>query len=65
MTAEQHPHYAAWNEALERLVKAERRYHTALMENRTVDEIQVVAGELDEARTKYHAIADQIDASMS
>ena len=58
--AVEHPQYPAWNEALERLVEAERRYHIALMEKRTVDEIQPAARELDEARTKYQAIADQI-----
>jgi hypothetical protein len=60
MAVEQHPQYQAWNEALERLVEAERRYHIALMEKRTVEEIQPVARDLDEARTRYQAIADQI-----
>lgn len=55
-----HPQYPAWNEALERLVEAERRYHIALMEKRTVEEIQQAARDLDEARTRYRAIADQI-----
>ena len=58
--AGEHPQYPAWNEALGRLIEAERRYHIALMEKRTVDEIQPAARELDEARTKYQAIADQI-----
>ena len=61
MAVEQHPQYQAWSEALERLVEAERRYHIALMEKRTVEEIQPPARELDEARTRYKAIADQID----
>ena len=61
MAVEQHPQYQAWSEALERLVEAEQRYHIALMEKRTVEEIQPSALELDEARTNYKAIADQID----
>jgi hypothetical protein len=61
MAVEQHPQYQAWSEALERLVEAERRYHTALMEKRTVEEIQSAARDLDEARTRYQAIADQIE----
>ena len=61
MAVEQHPQYQAWSEALERLVEAERHYHIALMEKRTVEEIQPSALELDEARTNYKAIADQID----
>ena len=61
MAVEQHPQYQAWSEALERLVEAERRYHTALMEKRTVEEIQPAARDLDEARTRYQAIADQIE----
>ena len=61
MAVEQHPQYPAWSEALEQLVQAERRYHIALMEKRTVDEIQQAARDLDEARTKYQAIADQIE----
>ena len=61
MAVEQHPQYQAWSEALERLVEAERRYHMALMEKRTIEEIQPSALELDEARTNYKAIADQID----
>lgn len=55
-----HPLYSAWNEALERLVEAERRYHIAMMEKRTVEEVQPVARDLDEARTRYKVIADQI-----
>jgi hypothetical protein len=61
MAVEQHPQYPAWSEALERLVEAERRYHIALMEKRTEDEIQLAARELDEARTRYQTIADQIE----
>jgi hypothetical protein len=61
MEAEQHPQYPAWSEALDRLVEAERRYHIALMEKRTEDEIQQAARDLDEARTRYQAIADQIE----
>lgn len=61
MAVEQHPPYQAWSEALDRLVEAERRYHIALMEKRTVDEIQPAARELDEARTRYQAIANQIE----
>jgi len=61
MAVEQHPQYQAWSEALDRLVEAERRYHVALMEKRTVDEIQPAARELDEARTRYQAIANQIE----
>ena len=61
MAVEQHPQYAAGREALDRLVEAERRYHIALMEKRTVEEIQLAARDLDEARTRYQAIADQIE----
>ena len=61
MAVEQHPQYQAWSEALNRLVEAERRYHVAVMEKRTVDEIQPAARELDEARTRYQAIANQIE----
>jgi len=53
MAVEQHPQHAAWNEALERLIAAERPYHTALMEKRTYEELQPAARELDEARTSY------------
>ena len=61
MAVEQHSQYPAWNEALERLVEAERNYHIALMERRTTEEIQRVARVLDEARTRYLAIANQIE----
>jgi hypothetical protein len=61
MAVEQHPQYHAWSEALDRLVEAERRYHVALMEKRAVDQIQLAARDLDEARTRYQAIADQIE----
>jgi hypothetical protein len=63
--AVEHPLYPAWNEAIERLVEAERRYHMALMENRTVDEIQPAARDLDEARTRYQAIAGQIESDYA
>jgi hypothetical protein len=61
MAADQHPQYPAWSKALDRLVEAERRYHIALMEKRTEDETQQAARDLDEARTRYQAIADQIE----
>jgi hypothetical protein len=60
MAVETHPLYPAWNEALEHLVEAERRFYTALMEDRPPDEIQRAALDLDEARTKYRTIADAI-----
>jgi hypothetical protein len=60
MTVESHPLYPAWNEALEHLIKAERRFYTALMEERPSDEIQLAAHDLDEARTKYRTVADAI-----
>jgi len=60
MAVENHPLYQAWNEALDRLVEAERRYYTALMEERTVDEVQPAALDLDEARARYRKIADEI-----
>jgi hypothetical protein len=60
MAAENHPLYPAWNEALERLIEAERRFYTALMEERPSEEVQVAAHDLDEARTKYRKISDAI-----
>jgi len=42
-------------------LKPSGRYHIALMEKRTVEEIQLVARDLDEARSRYRAIADQIE----
>ena len=60
MTVESHSLYPAWNEALEHLVEAERRYYTALMEERPPDEIQRAALDLDEARSKYRKVADGI-----
>ena len=54
------PLYPAWNEALERLIEAERRFYTALMEERLSEEVQVAAHDLDEARTKYRKISDAI-----
>ena len=61
MAVEQHPQYLAWSEAFEHLVQAERRYHIALMEKRMFDEIQQAASDLDEARTRYRTIADEIE----
>ncbi len=37
MAAESDPRYPAWNEALEHVVEAERRYYTAIMEGRPTD----------------------------
>jgi hypothetical protein len=64
MAAEQHSQYQAWSEAPDRLVEAERRCHIALMEKRAADEIQLAARDLDEARTRYQAIADRIEYRM-
>jgi hypothetical protein len=61
MTTDRHPLYAAWSDALDRLVEAERRYHMALIEKRPMDELQEAARELDEARTRYRTIADQLE----
>ena len=61
MAVEQHPQYPAWREAFEHLVQAERLYHIALMEKRPFDEIQQAASDLDEARTRYRTIADEIE----
>ena len=60
MAVETHPLYPAWQEALEHMVEAERRYYTALMEERPSSEIQLAAHNLDEARTRYRKIADEI-----
>jgi putative heme degradation protein len=60
MSVESHPLFQAWNEALEHLVEAERRFYSALMEERSPDEIQHAALDLDEARSKYRKIADAI-----
>ena len=60
MAVESHPLYLAWNDALEHLVEAERRYYTALMGDRPPDEVQLAAHDLDEARTRYRKIADEI-----
>jgi len=60
MAAENHPRYHAWNEALQRMVEAERRYYAAVMADRPADEIQSVAHDLDEARASYRKIADEI-----
>lgn len=60
MTGENHPQYQAWNEALERMMEAERRYYAAVMEGRPNDEMQSVARDLDEARARYRKIADEI-----
>jgi hypothetical protein len=62
MAVEEHPLYPAWNEALERLVEAERRYHIAKMENRTDSEMQSFARGIDEARQKYRTISDEVEA---
>ena len=60
MPVKQHPKYLAWNAALEQLVEAERRYYTAVMEDRTPEEIEPAALALDDARAKYKAAADDI-----
>jgi hypothetical protein len=60
MTVENHPLYPAWNEALDKVMEAERRYYTALLESRPSDEVQLAALGLDEARTRYRKIADEI-----
>ena len=61
MAVEQHPHYSAWREALDHLVEAEQRYYAALMEERSTDEIELAARNLDGARARYRAITDQIE----
>ncbi|MGH6925453.1 MAG: hypothetical protein ACRED5_17130 [Propylenella sp.] len=61
MAVENHPLYAAWNEALQHLVEAERRYHIAMMERRPDEEIQRAARDLDAARETYRGIADRIE----
>jgi hypothetical protein len=61
VAAENHPLYAAWSEALEHMVEAERRYHVAMMERRPDEEIQLAARDLDAAREKYRAIAGRIE----
>ena len=53
MAGENHPLYQAWNEALERMIEAERRYYAAVMEDRPNEEMQSVARDLDEARARY------------
>ena len=60
MAIENHPRYRAWNEALERMIEAERRYYAAVMEDRPTEQMQSEARELDEARTQYRKIADEI-----
>jgi hypothetical protein len=60
MAAEQHPQYSTWREALDRLVEAEQRYYTAVMEERPSEEIEAAARDLDGARGRYRAIADRI-----
>ena len=60
MAVESHPLYPAWNKALEQLVDAERRFYTAIMEDRPPDEIQQAALDLDEARAVYRKAADAI-----
>ena len=64
MPIEQHPHYPAWNEALDRWVEAERRYYGALMEKRSTEEIEAAARDLDVAQTTYRAIAEQIESQQ-
>lgn len=61
MPVEDHPHYRTWNEALEQLVEAERRYHIARMEGQSEEETEPAARELDAARERYRIIAEQID----
>ena len=60
MAVENHHRYQAWSEALERMIEAERRYYAAVMEDRPTDQMQSEARELDEARTQYRKIADDI-----
>ena len=60
MTVEQHPLYPAWSTALGHMVEAERRYYKAVMARKPDEEIQLAACDLDDAREKYRAIADQI-----
>ena len=60
MAVENHPRYQGWSEALERLIEAERCYYAAVMEDRPTDQMQSEARELDEARTQYRKIADEI-----
>lgn len=61
MSAEDHPLYRAWDEALARLVEAERRYHVAKMEGRPEGDVEQAALGLDEARRNYEAIDEQIE----
>ena len=61
MSAEDHPLYRTWDEALARLVEAERRYHVAKLEGRPEGEVEQTARELDEARRNYEAIDEQIE----
>ena len=42
------------------MIEAERRYYAAVMEDRPTDQMQSEARELDEARTQYRKIADEI-----
>jgi hypothetical protein len=60
MAIEQHSQYSAWREALQQMVEAEERYYIALMEERSPEEIQAAARDLDGARSSYRAIADKI-----
>ena len=64
MPIEQHPHYAAWSEALHQWIEAERRYYGALMEKRSTEEIEKAARHLDVAQTTYRAIAEQIESQQ-
>jgi hypothetical protein len=61
MSAEDHPLYRTWDEALARLVEAERRYHVARMEGQPEGEVEQAARALDEARRNYEAIDEQIE----
>lgn len=60
MAVEDHPRYAEWNAALERMVAAERGYYAALMDGKSPGDVEHAAIELDEARASYLKIADEI-----
>ncbi len=64
MPMEQHPHYLAWSEALDHWIEAERHYYAAIMEKRSVDEIETAARDLDGARAKYRAVTAKIESQQ-
>jgi hypothetical protein len=60
MAIEQHPQYSAWRKALQEMIEAEERYHIALMEERSTEEVEAAARDLDGARGRYRAVTDKI-----